>query len=512
MSNIAVQKDRMSVLSPSVTYFVEVRPPGSAEFTIWGDTQPQLTSIGTNIDGPLPPVGSEVRTTLLLPVPRGKINTELNIVQLSIQIARNTATISGTKLEGVKITALDTDGKALVFVAEETTYTTYKIYFELPPSGKIEIRPSSGSSVWATLNHEEHRIINFVEPPSVQSRIHGSKLRNSHITVLDTNGNILARDISDNISYTINFSLPLSGKIEVRSSVNDTSVNPSQWITLSAGNNRNVNFVAPSSVPVVNIPLVNIPVPIMQPIAPVKVSSKYTRITFFDNFQTLDATKWSHALPGPRWNAINVPTAVTVDNGSLTIDTVTQGDGKIHTGFIGTHVKFEQARGFWEARMKFKGASGGWSAFWIHTWNMKSGMPLGRARDLGMEIDVVEHRNNDASGSYIGDLSASAVHWDGYGPTQRSQSQMTWAVDDIKVNDTWHVWGCEWTRKGYSMYLDGRLWATYATPESISDAPQFILLSSEVRDKAWAGPMLPKYDRGMLRMEVDYVRVWGAVD
>ncbi|MDQ3723398.1 MAG: hypothetical protein M3376_10110 [Actinomycetota bacterium] len=70
----------------------------------------------------------------------------------------------------------------------------------------------------------------------------------------------------------------------------------------------------------------------------------------------LDLTIWGHRATGERWNAILTPDAVTVGDGALTIATYTDA-GKHYSGMISTQggsVGFEQAYGYFEARMKFR--------------------------------------------------------------------------------------------------------------------------------------------------------------
>jgi len=177
---------------------------------------------------------------------------------------------------------------------------------------------------------------------------------------------------------------------------------------------------------------------------------------------------------GRRHDALNVVEAVSVGGGQLTITTYTSG-GEHYTGMIGTEGKFERRFGYWEARLRFEGAPGMWSAFWIQTPTF--GRPAGDPATAGMEIDVIEHRVSDKSGKDISGPAHHAVHIGG----AKSQSYVT---DDLKLGSGFHTFGVQWTPTEYSFFVDGkRTWMV--TP--VSNRPEYIILSSEVQDKSWAG-------------------------
>lgn len=228
------------------------------------------------------------------------------------------------------------------------------------------------------------------------------------------------------------------------------------------------------------------------------------RLAWSDEFDgaTLDTNKWSQRQPGRRRDAINTADAIRVADGQLTLSTYTEG-GKHYTGMIGTHGKFERAVGYWEARIKFEDSPGEWSAFWIHTDRM--GRPVGDPATAGMEIDVVEHRVLDKGGKDISAHAQHTLHWDGYGKDHKSKGH---TVTDPSLARGFHTYGLEWTEKEYRFYIDDRL--TWTAPTPVSKRPQFILLSSEIEDKGWAGA-IPTGGYGprestKTKMTVDYVR------
>jgi beta-glucanase (GH16 family) len=223
----------------------------------------------------------------------------------------------------------------------------------------------------------------------------------------------------------------------------------------------------------------------------------------FDGTQ-LDPSKWKQWRPGKRRDATNVPEAVSVRDGFLTITTYTE-DGKHFTGMIGTAGLFETRYGYWEARMKFDDAPGTWSCFWSESPTM--GNPVGDVATAGLEIDFVEHRQMDNDGKDIANTANFTLHWDGYGKDHK----VKWhATEDLKLGNGFHTYGCEWTETEYRFYIDGKVRWTADGP--ISKRPQFVILSTEVDDKSWASH-IPKEgygdrDTSEVKLVVDYVRYY----
>ncbi|MBI5386846.1 MAG: glycoside hydrolase family 16 protein [Verrucomicrobia bacterium] len=233
------------------------------------------------------------------------------------------------------------------------------------------------------------------------------------------------------------------------------------------------------------------------------------KLAWADEFDgtSLDDTKWGHRDLGKRRDALNVREAVTVSGGRLAITTYTQ-DGKHHTGMICTRDKFERSVGYWEARIQFQDSPGEWSAFWIHSPTM--GRSIGDPAAAGMEIDVIEHRVCDQKGRDISGQGQLTLHWDGYGKDHKSKGQMT---QDLGLGSGFHTYGLEWTEAEYRFYIDDKL--TWTAPTPVSKRPEFIILSSEVKNKDWAGN-IPEAGYGpressQTKMLVDYVRFYERV-
>ncbi len=220
----------------------------------------------------------------------------------------------------------------------------------------------------------------------------------------------------------------------------------------------------------------------------------------------LDPERWT-AQQGERRDAMNTPRAVSIKDGKLVLKTFTE-NGKHYTGFVGSRGKFEHGFGYWEARVRCFTTPGMWSAFWIHSPSM--GSPIGDVQRAGAEIDVMEHRVADQSGKDISNLAITTVHWDGYGKEHKSVSRKKEWKDGTALQGNWHTYAVHWAPSGYVFYLDGK--EISRIDKGISHRPEFIYLTSEVKDKGWAGN-IPKGGYGddaksNTRMEVDWVRVW----
>ena len=221
----------------------------------------------------------------------------------------------------------------------------------------------------------------------------------------------------------------------------------------------------------------------------------------FDGTQ-LDLTKWTHWLPGKRRDATNVPEAVTVADGKLTITTYTE-EGAHFTGMISTEKRYEKVGGYWEARIDFNDNKGMWSAFWMQSPTM--GNPVDDPAKAGMEIDIAEHRSHENDGRGIDMIVHHTLHWNGYGPGHKGAGK---ATPNMELGKGFHVYGCEWTETEYRFFIDGKL--TWTVTEPISRHPQFIIFSSEVESAAWS-MKIPRGGYGTratstTRMVVDYVR------
>ena len=230
------------------------------------------------------------------------------------------------------------------------------------------------------------------------------------------------------------------------------------------------------------------------------------KLAWADEFDgpALDTNKWSHRQLGVREDAINTADAVSISNGCLTITSYTVGK-KHFTGMVSTAGLFEPIHGYWEARIKFQDMPGQWSAFWLQTPTMAN--PLGDPGKAGTEIDICEHRVVDKGGTNIADKVRQTLHWDGYGKHHKSEGRFSPAMN---LDQGFHLFGCEVTSAGYKFFIDDHL--TAETHTAASNAKEFAILSSEIKNGGWAGkiPQDGYGDRAtsQVKMIVDYVRYY----
>lgn len=240
----------------------------------------------------------------------------------------------------------------------------------------------------------------------------------------------------------------------------------------------------------------------------VKLPSGYA-LSWSDEFNgsSLDMEKWFYRQPGPRHDAVNTEDAVSVGSGMASIRTYSR-DGKHYTGMIATRQdRGARPYGFYEASIQFTGdrrtSSGMWSAFWLQSGHVST---VGNTGKYGTEIDIVEYRARPNDGKEVN----QAIHYHGYGKNHRSASKL----HQTGLLKGFHTYGVLWTAGGYTFYMDGR--EVWKTSEALSCIPQYIILSSEIRDKNWAGN-IPEdgygaKDKSAAAMNVDYVRIYSLPD
>lgn len=76
--------------------------------------------------------------------------------------------------------------------------------------------------------------------------------------------------------------------------------------------------------------------------------------------------------------------------------------------------------GYYEARCRFKGASGMHSAFWLLPNAMDEVDTSPGLIPGGIEVDVVEHRGFNAANNDISTIGVTTMHWGGYGAHHHS--------------------------------------------------------------------------------------------
>ncbi len=226
------------------------------------------------------------------------------------------------------------------------------------------------------------------------------------------------------------------------------------------------------------------------------------------------SAKWINWKEGQvRRDAINDPNAVSIADGNLTIKTWSEreADGSLqhHSGMIATQGIFENAYGYYEARIDFNDSPGQWSAFWMYQDSIaRDPSPTGAT---GVELDIMEHRVRDAGGNDIAGQGSSNTHWNGYEPGRHMGDYSH--TGDLNLDEGFHTYGLDWSPDGYEFSIDGNVtWTAPNTPTT--DVPEYLLLSSEVENYEWAGRIptagYGTFEDTQTKLVVDYVRVYGV--
>lgn len=163
---------------------------------------------------------------------------------------------------------------------------------------------------------------------------------------------------------------------------------------------------------------------------------------------------------------------------------------------------FEQAFGYFEAKVKLPYSDGMWSAFWLQTTSQGN---IGNGGKDGAEIDIYESSFWNKK-DYVG----HCIHYDGYGSKHKA-GQATHSTGK-NLYEGYHTFGLKWTPQEYVFYVDGEaVWATDFG--GVCMVPTYIMLTNEIRQKAKYGPYgqkLGEFTGGTFY--IDYVKVYQNVN
>ena len=248
---------------------------------------------------------------------------------------------------------------------------------------------------------------------------------------------------------------------------------------------------------------------------------EFENMLFYDDFSgtKLDMNKWD--------NPSNYNNQVRGGNSTWLSDNISVKDGSlwlrfakedaesnwISTAATRTRNKFDNAYGYYEARIKYPtedpSRSGSWGAFWLMYY--KSNFNAGRD---GMEIDIVEFAG-------VHDHWASGgLHWDGYETYHKSAGFMRYdgTPENTIYDGKFHTYALEWTPTEYISYVDGVVSGRMTKLDmqnangDICENPIYIKFSIESSatgpnwNMGWGGPMPEGTWEDF--MEVDYVAVY----
>ena len=162
--------------------------------------------------------------------------------------------------------------------------------------------------------------------------------------------------------------------------------------------------------------------------------------------------------------------------------------------------KFMHKYGYYEIRCKLPAQPGWWAAFWLQSPTIGATLNPGQS---GVEVDIME--NFDRNG-----IVSHCNHWNGYGLDHKLAKSGERKLEGTP--DGFHVFGLDWSKDGYTYYIDGK--ESWRINGPVSDREQFILVSTECMgyrhgDSPWKElkkAILPDY------FIVDYVRVFDQIE
>lgn len=183
--------------------------------------------------------------------------------------------------------------------------------------------------------------------------------------------------------------------------------------------------------------------------------------------------------------------------------------------------KFLHRYGYYEVRCKQPKNDGWHAAFWLQAPGIGTHPDPAQC---GIETDIMESYRIPKDGVVIcgngfGGYGSDA-HWPGH-----------FRVPFVETEDGWHYYGVDWSRDGYTFYVDGQKVGFQGKPDlPVSDVDEFILLTTEAHgynrkfagDTAgknasaagnvdvWEGAPVEELKAAVLPdcFEVDFVRVY----
>jgi len=252
---------------------------------------------------------------------------------------------------------------------------------------------------------------------------------------------------------------------------------------------------------------------------------KLWRLVWQDEFDgdALDRSKWGFRLHlmQQRHNTFTEEGAV-LDGKSNLLLSLTEKDGQYYSPHLQTGSnyldrpgekygkftwpvaeieppKFLHKYGYYEIRCKLQTQPGWWSAFWLQSPTI--GASLDPVK-MGVELDIMENFTRDG-------IISHNNHWNGYGKDHQWLGSGERQV--AETPDGYHVFGLDWSRSGYTYYIDGQ--ASWHVEGPVSDTEQFILVSTECMGYRNGEQPAPELKKAVLPdyFVVDYVRVYDDV-
>lgn len=225
-------------------------------------------------------------------------------------------------------------------------------------------------------------------------------------------------------------------------------------------------------------------------------TSKWTMV-FSDEFNgsALDTSIWTPdngpTQPSPEWLSEYLSTRwadnVVVSDGlcHLVIRKQERVKGVPWTAASISTAQFRQQYGYFEARIRYAGASGANNAFWLDTGTVDAGP------GKHFEIDINE-------GHFPADLNLNFHDWSG--ETDHPDAKKLSLAGDLSQG--FHVYGFEWNEHEIAWYIDDK--EIWRQPITTGPGQTRVILGTMVM--RWAGSVTDSLANKS--MDVDWVRVY----
>ncbi len=230
----------------------------------------------------------------------------------------------------------------------------------------------------------------------------------------------------------------------------------------------------------------------------------------------IDTSVWTfHGAQGyARRGYVMDPDAVEVADGCAYFriryyaDGLNGGKPGYYLGLYDTSATKNFTYGYFETRAVLPRVREGSGAFWLQNPDAYD-HELGSSN--GAEIDIMESQNWSGGGYYGKYFGKSAetviehnIHYDS-GDTAKRMGAKGFKVRGNPYSE-FHTYGVLWDEKGYTFYIDGV--QTMHTSFGVSNAPEYICLSCDLRGEDGVPAENAFADLGDTAFIVDYVRVW----
>lgn len=190
-------------------------------------------------------------------------------------------------------------------------------------------------------------------------------------------------------------------------------------------------------------------------------------------FSTSDLETWQHLYSGPRFSGVNVPEAVTAEDGSLRIS-VEHINGENLTGMVSTRGIKEVLDGYLEIKVRVSSLrDGAKCSFLLQSplFGKKDIDPELSPENTGSVITLFQQSSSNPQHNY------NAVSWGDYGENSNREG----GYSDVNIADgEFHSYGINLLEDGYEFYIDDKL--QREVRDGISGVPMYLLASCEVKD------------------------------